>query len=72
MAKSPKMISTKDLLYICDMFNWNQTLNKKVSYYLEDCNDEDLCKYLNEILEMTTDNSNNLIKLLESGEEYGK
>ena len=40
------MISTKDLAYIEDMFNWNDTLRLKLNYFIEECFDDDLCPYL--------------------------
>ena len=42
MASWPKMISTKDLSYIEDMFKWNDTTLKKVAHYLDMCEDENL------------------------------
>ena len=41
--KWPKMISTKDLAYITDMFSWNETLRTKLNYFMEECFDDDLC-----------------------------
>ena len=32
--KWPKMISTKDLAYITDMFSWNETLRTKLNYFM--------------------------------------
>lgn len=40
MKKIPKMISTKDLSYITDMFNWNMILVKKLEFYINDVQDE--------------------------------
>lgn len=70
--KWPKMISTKDLAYIEDMFNWNDTLRLKLNYFIEECFDDDLCPYLNEALKVTNNNVRNLKKLLESGDKNGK
>ena len=67
--KWPKMISTKDLAYIEDMFNWNDTLRLKLNYFIEECFDDDLCPYLNEALKVTNNNVKNLKKLLESGDK---
>lgn len=66
------MISTKDLAYITDMFNWNETLRTKLNYFMEECFDDDLCPYLQEAIDITTNNMKKLNKLLESGEKYGK
>ena len=66
------MISTKDLAYIEDLFNWNHTLRLKVNYFSEECFDDDLCPDLNEALKVTNNNVKNLKKLLESGDKNGK
>ena len=42
MNKVPKMISTKDLSYISDMFSWHNTLANKLTYYLETCDDKEV------------------------------
>lgn len=68
----PKMVSTKDLAYIKDMFNWNDTLRLKLNYFIEECFDDDLCPYLQEAANITTNNVKKLKKLLESGEKNGK
>lgn len=66
------MISTKDLAYITDMFSWNESLRTKLNYFMEECFDDDLCPYLQEAIDITTNNMKKLNKLLESGEKYGK
>lgn len=68
----PKMVSTKDLSYIEDMLTWNNTLKSKLTYFIEECFDEDLCPYLKKVLDVTETNIKGLTKLLESGEKYGK
>ena len=70
--KWPKMVSTKDLAYIEDMFNWNNTLKCKLDYFIDECFDEDLVPYLHEAIEFTQNNLNKLTKLLESGDKLGK
>ena len=35
MEQVPNMISTKDLFYLCDIFNWNYTASKEVHHYSE-------------------------------------
>ena len=67
MASWPKMISTKDLSYIEDMFKWNDTTLKKVAHYLEMCEDENLCNLLENTRDIVENNACKLIKLLESG-----
>lgn len=35
MEQVPNMISTKDLSYLCDIFNWNYTASKEAHNYSE-------------------------------------
>ena len=45
MKQIPEMISTKDLSYLEDMFNWNYTLYKKLNTYIEEVNDEEIVEF---------------------------
>ena len=49
MEKVPTIISTKDLSYICDMFNWNFTMAKKALCYSKEVNDEEISNEFNSI-----------------------
>lgn len=68
MKKIPNMISSKDLAYISDMFNWNMTTSKKIEYYLNSCEDEELCKELTKLNKIHLKNCQSLTKLLENGD----
>ena len=46
MEKIPNMISTKDLSFIEDMFNWNFTVCKKAYNYSNLVTDENISKFL--------------------------
>jgi len=70
--KWPKMISTKDLAYISDMYNWNDTLKSKLEFFIEEAFDEDLVPFLQKVLDTVNDNCTKLTKLLEKGDECGK
>ncbi len=72
MKKTPKMISTKDLSYISDMFNWNNTMIHKLNHYIEEETDEALLSLLDSTLEIVENNVQKLTKLLESGDSNGK
>lgn len=72
MKKTPKMISTKDLSYISDMFNWNNTTIHKLNHYIEEETDEALLSLLDSTLEIVENNVQKLTKLLESGDSNGK
>jgi hypothetical protein len=68
MEKVPKMISTKDMAYITDMFNWNYLAVKKLCDYSECVEDEEICEKFKELTNMHQNNCEKLIKLLEWGE----
>ncbi|MFA5602789.1 MAG: spore coat protein [Bacilli bacterium] len=64
MNKVPKMLSTKDLDYICDMLNWNLTNAKKINQYLEETEDEEIKESLETVIQMFEDHYNFLVGLL--------
>lgn len=49
MKKIPNMISTKDLSYLEDMFNWHFVLCKKAYYYSDLVCDETISNHLIEV-----------------------
>ena len=65
MKNVPEMISTKDSAYIKDMFNWNFVAMKKFDNYIENVEDEEIVKKLNNLADMHFQNCNTLIILLE-------
>ena len=65
MKKIPKMISTKDMAYITDIFNWNITAAKKIESYINNCNDEDLVKEFQKTSKIHLKNCDEMISLLE-------
>ena len=65
MKNIPEMISTKDIAYIKDMFNWNYILFKKYDNYLENIEDEEIYKLTNDLSNLHFNNSNELLNLLE-------
>ena len=50
MQNVPNIISTKDLSYICDMFNWNFTTAKKALNYSNNVTDNEIKEELLNIL----------------------
>ena len=42
MNTVPEMISTKDLAYLADMFEWNFTLFKKANHFYNEIQDEEI------------------------------
>lgn len=69
MEKVPKMISTKDLSYIKDMFNWNYLTLKKLQDYSECIEAEGVSEQFKELIDLHQDNCKNLIKLLGDGDK---
>ncbi len=67
MEKVPNMISTKDLSYISDMFNWHLVAAQKFEHYLEHVEDETCTKKLNDLCDMHRQICINLLDLIESG-----
>ena len=49
MKEIPNMISTKDLSYIEDMFNWNFTICKKAYSYSELVTDEEISNFFKKV-----------------------
>lgn len=68
MEKVPNMISTKDLSYITDMFNWHIIAAEKYEAYLNQIEDKECSKKLDYLFEMHLQICSNLLSILESGE----
>lgn len=49
MREPPKMLSTKDLMYIEDLFNMLLTTNKKITYYESIAIDSKIKQLMHEI-----------------------
>ncbi len=64
MKKVPNMITSKDLAYIGDMFNWNIILINKLNYYISTVTDETLTTKFRNLVDMHTKNANELLKIL--------
>ena len=67
MNKVPEMISTKDLMYISDMFNWHLTSAKKFEQYSALVEDKTCSKKLTDLCKMHYDVCESLVELLERG-----
>lgn len=64
MKKVPNMISTKDLSYIEDMFNWHFVLCKKAYSYSEYVTDETISTHMKEVAKKHEKICEKLIKML--------
>ena len=68
MQNVPNIISTKDLPYICDMFNWNLTTAKKALNYSNNVTDNEIKEELLNIFDMHKQICNSLLNILNGGE----
>jgi hypothetical protein len=68
MQNVPNIISTKDLSYICDMFNWNFTTAKKALHYSNNVTDNEIKEELLNIFDMHKQICNGLLNILNGGE----
>ncbi|MEG1009978.1 MAG: hypothetical protein RSF67_09255 [Clostridia bacterium] len=57
-------LSTKDLSYICDMFNWNLNIYNVCNEYLECISDEELIRTVNNIKTMHLNSCNDFLKVI--------
>ena len=57
-------LSTKDISYIKDMFNWNYTIIKKYELYLDLASNENITSKLEELIQMHKDFCQSLIGIL--------
>ena len=64
MKKIPNIISTKDLSYIEDMFNWHFVICKKAYSYSDLVSDEDISNHILDIAKKHEQICEKLIKML--------
>lgn len=64
MKKIPNIISSKDLSYIEDMFNWHFTICKKAYEYSELVIDETISNHMKEVAKKHEKICGKLIKML--------
>ncbi len=72
MENVPKMISTKDLAYIEDIFNWNLTTAKVVNCYSKKVQDEEIKNFFEALYEGHKNICQDLISILNGEENYGE
>lgn len=61
----PKMVSSKDFLYLNDMLSWNLLAAKKMNWAAENCQLPDLKKEFETAEQMHTKHYNELLKNLQ-------
>ncbi len=59
MNTVPNMISTKDLSYICDMFEWMATEAKKANHFSNEVQDETIKQKLKAVATMHANHCQN-------------
>ncbi len=64
MDKVPNMISTKDLLYLSDMFEWHFVASKKCEHYANEVTDEEIQKELQKVGKMHAKYCQSIVTLL--------
>ena len=65
MDKVPAMISTKDIAYIADMFEWNFIICKKAQAFSKSVNDKDISEELDKVSNLHKTICDDLLKILE-------
>lgn len=65
MDEVPNIISTKDLMYIEDMLNWNYNLIKKVRMFKSSVEDKEIKSFFDKVLKTHTKNFEKLLTILE-------
>ena len=65
MNKVPEMISTKDIAYIADIFEWNFIVCKKAHEFSKMVCDKEIKNELEKVSSLHKDICDNLLKILE-------
>ena len=65
--KVPNIITGKDLDYLSDMFNWNYDALKKVNVGINNTEDEEIKKNLEEGYKLFKNNLNVILSILKEG-----
>lgn len=69
MDTVPQIISTKDLAYLSDMFEWNSTAFKQINHFIGEIKDEEVKETLERLLNMHEEHLQFIISILKK-EEY--
>lgn len=66
MKQPPNVLSTKDLLYIEDMLNWNLALAKQARHYMMEVADPDIKQQLDKVAVMHKKHYDQLLQILQN------
>ncbi len=69
MNTIPQMISTKDIAYLSDMFEWNYNAFKQINHFISEVQDENIKEQLERLRNMHEDHMHFIISILKK-EEY--
>lgn len=64
MSTVPRMISTKDLAYLSDMFEWSFNVGKMALHFSEEVNDSTIAQTLKNVAEMEKQHCLRIIQML--------
>lgn len=64
MKKVPDMISSKDLSYLEDMFNWHYVIAKKAQTYMDIVSDESIKEFFENVYNTHKSICNKILKKL--------
>lgn len=64
METVPVMISTKDLAYLSDIFEWNFTAAKVANHYLKEVQTEKINEFIRKVFEFHKDTCEKCIQML--------
>ena len=65
MEQVPNMISTKDLSYLSDIFEWNFTASKKACHFAKEVTDTEISETLIQVSNMHKAICETITKILE-------
>lgn len=69
METVPQIISTKDLAYLSDMFEWNCNAFKQINHFINEVKDDEVKELLERLRNMHEDHLRFIISILKK-EEY--
>lgn len=69
MNEPPVMISTKDLSYISDIFEWNLVAGKTANHFVNEVEDEEIGNLLENVSNMHGNICKRLVRILEGNYE---
>lgn len=65
IKKVPKMISSKDLAYLNDIYNWNKVMSEKLTLYLTLINNKELTNEFSSLKKVHESNLKEIINIME-------